>query len=452
MPSFKWQSTLPHPIEQVFKWHTLPGAFERLNPPWRPVKVVHSTGSIEDGNKVVIKLPIIGDFGISWALLHKGYNPPNLFCDEQIRGPFKTWLHSHRFISEDADSTLLLDQIDYELPLVAKPLNYFFKRELKRLFTHRHLVLANDLKQHGKWSDKPRQTILIAGASGFVGTALKAFLSTAGHTVLTLVRRAPQNQREFFWDPAADVLNPETFSGVDAVINLCGDNIASGRWNAKKKILIKDSRVIPTTLLARVIANLSNPPKLFVNASATGFYGDTGDSLVDESSAAGDDFLANVGVAWEEALNPLKDSPCRVVATRIGVVINGAGGALAKMLTPFLMGLGGHLGNGKQYMSWIALQDLLGIFEQILFDDTISGAVNIVSPNPCSNREFTKTLGRVIKRPTLLPVPATILKLALGEMSKLLLASNRVIPGKLITARYNFIYPDLESALRAELG
>lgn len=452
MPTFNWQSSVDHPIQEVFEWHTRAGAFERLNAPWRPVSVIRSSGSIQSGNEVAIKLPVIGKFGIPWVLKHTEYDPPNLFRDEQVSGLFKNWRHSHQFVSESDNSTKLIDHIEYKLPLGGDILAPLVNRELTRLFKHRHQTLARDLELHARWGDKPRKTVLIAGASGFVGRALSAFLSTAGHTVLHLVRRSPNKPNELFWDPASGTLDPQVFNCVDVVINLCGENIASGRWTPQRKKVIESSRVAPTSLLANVVADLKSPPEVFINASGAGFYGDTESRIVDETSGSGDDFLARVSLAWEGALAPLNSSPCRVAQLRIGMVLNGAGGALAKMLPAFICGLGGKLGSGDQYISWIALSDLLGIFEHAIYNAEVSGPINAVAPNPVTNADFTKALGKVLKRPTIIPVPAAILRMALGELSQLLLASNRIVPTKLTDSGYRFTLPKIEGALESEIG
>lgn len=450
--SFHWHTTLPHPINEVFAWHTRPGAFERLNAPWRPVVVEHASGTIASGAQVQIRVPVVAGLGIPWHLQHTAYEPPHLFRDEQTRGPFRSWKHSHIFTAQGDDATTIRDEIEYELPRGASLLNPLFQREFKRLFTHRSAVLAHDLALHARWNLQPRKTILIAGASGFVGRALRAFLETAGHTVRTLVRRTPSHPGESYWDPSNHILDPKVFNDINAVINLCGENIASGRWNTRRKAIIEQSRVHTTHLLAQTIATLPTPPEVFICASGAGYYGDTGDTLVDESHPRGSDFLARVGEAWEAAAAPLSNSACRTVQLRIGMVLNAAGGALAKMIPAFQCGLGGRLGSGQQYISWIGLEDLLGIVEHALYSTDLRGPVNCVSPDPCSNRKFTKTLAKVLHRPAIIPVPTPILEVAFGEMAQLLLTSSRVLPQKLITDGYHFVHQSLEDALRFECG
>lgn len=449
---FQWRSTLPFSREDVFAWHTRPGAFARLNPPWRPVQVVSSSETIAAGAHVTIRLPLVLGLTIPWRLTHTAYEPPTMFRDEQLSGPFRSWRHTHSFLSEHDKETNMLDEIEYQLPTGAGAADLLLQRELKRLFAFRHSILAADLTLHSRWKDKPRQTILIAGASGFIGQALRAFLTTAGHSVRTLVRRSPLHKDEHFWDPRAGILDTSAFAGVTAVINLCGENIATKRWTPKRKIAIEQSRIAPTRLIAQTIAALSQPPQVFISASGAGYYGDTGEVSVNETSPAGSDFLAEVCARWEQEASALQTGGCRTVQLRLGMVLNAAGGALAKMLPPFLCGLGGRLGTGTQYVSWIGLEDLLGIFEHSLFTNTLSGPVNCSAPASCTNHELTTTLGRVLKRPTIIPAPSFALKAIFGEMSTILLSSSRLIPQKLLESGYSFLHSDLEQCLRFECG
>lgn len=450
---FTWKSTIPLPVEEVFNWHTRPGAFDRLNAPWRPVRVIKAPSSLMPGEAALIRLPVAGPISIPWHIKHSHFVPNSEFNDEQIAGPLLSWHHRHRFLPGPTEaSTTMLDEITYELPVYARPFSAFFERELSRLFAFRHARLAADLSLHQRWADKPRKRILIAGASGFIGSALSSFLSTGGHSVFKLVRRKPTNPHERFWDPREGILDPNVFADIDVVINLAGEPLL-GRWTEEKKRNIKESRVVSAELLSRAIAQLSSPPAVAIMASAVGIYGNTRDHLVNESTRAGHDFLADVCKAWETASHPIAESSCRLVHLRIGTVLNAAGGALQKMLPAFSLGLGGPVGSGNQYMSWIALEDLVGVIEHSIYSSTLSGAVNAVTPNPCTNREFTKALGRVLRRPTLIPMPKIVLQSALGEVADaLLLSSTRVEPRSLIQDGYSFLFPHLEAALRFECG
>ena len=255
------------------------------------------------------------------------------------------------------------------------------------------------------------------------------------------------------WDPEAGEIDPGSLEGFDAVVHLAGENIAGGRWNEARKQRILESRVKGTQLLAGALAKLKNPPKVFACASAVGFYGDRGDEALDETSAAGQGFLAEVCQAWEAATKPASEAGIRTVNLRFGVILSGSGGALGKMLPPFQLGAGGRIGGGRQWMSWVALDDVIGAIHHALLTDTVAGPVNVVSPTPMTNAEFTKTLGRVLVRPTIFPMPVFAAKLALGEMAEeLLLAGQRVLPKRLEAADYRFRFNDLEDALRHVLG
>ena len=294
--------------------------------------------------------------------------------------------------------------------------------------------------------------VLITGSSGLVGTALRAFLGRGGHQVRRLLRGASASDDATSWNPADGTFAADAFDGVDAVVHLAGESIAGGRWTAARKTRIRESRVTGTRQLCEALSRLDTPPKTLVAASAIGFYGDRGNELLDESAGPGSGFLPEVCQAWEAAVERARERGIRVVHLRIGIVLSPLGGALAQMLLPFKLGVGGVLDGGDQYMSWIALDDLLGIVLHALTDDSVSGPVNAVAPQAVTNREFTKTLGAVLNRPTILPAPAFALRIALGEMADaLLLASTRVDPAVLRRTDFEFAYPHLENALRQVL-
>ena len=292
--------------------------------------------------------------------------------------------------------------------------------------------------------------IAVTGSNGFIGSALVPLLTTGGHTVIRLVR-APRGGREqeIIWNPPAGASQLSALEGIDAVVHLAGEPIAKGRWTAQKKAQIQESRVQGTRILSEALAKLTKPPKALVTASAIGYYGDRGETILEEHSPQGSGFLAELCRQWEAAANPARQRGIRVVNVRIGVVLSPAGGALKMMLPPFQLGLGGTLGSGRQYMSWIAMDDVLGGILHAATAEKLQGPVNLVSPNPVTNREFTKTLGRVLSRPTIFPVPPFALRLMLGQLAdEALLASARVVPSRLSSAGYAFRYPTLEGALR----
>ena len=292
--------------------------------------------------------------------------------------------------------------------------------------------------------------VLISGSHGLVGSALVKSLAEDAHEVVRLVR----DQRdlaalEIGWDPTHGRINAQQLEGLDAVVHLAGESIASGRWTEEKKRAIRDSRVKGTRLLSETIAQLSRPPAVFLSASAIGYYGNRGDEVLTETSRPGNDFLASVCVEWEEATRPAAEKGIRTVNTRFGIILDRDGGALAKMLTPFRMGIGGRIGDGRQWMSWIALDDVVNALKFLLRDSAVRGPVNVVAAHPVTNAEFTKTLGRVLSRPTFFPVPAFGARLAFGEMADaLLLSSQRVEPGVLADRGFAPYWPSLEPALR----
>ena len=287
--------------------------------------------------------------------------------------------------------------------------------------------------------------ILVSGSHGLVGKALINSLTSDGHEIVRLVRGKPAGAVEIEWRPNEGRLDAAALEGLDAVVHLAGESIASGRWTGEKKRAIRDSRVKGTALLSDALARLSRPPSVFVSASAIGYYGNRGDELLTEQSAPGDDFLANVCVEWENATIPAIEKGIRTAHARFGIILDAKEGALAKMLTPFRMGVGGRIGNGKQWMSWIAIDDVVNGLKFVISDQTTSGPVNFVAPNPVTNAEFTKTLGRVLSKPTLFPMPEFGVRLAFGEMGDaLLLSSQKVKPGVL----KEFNWPTLEAALR----
>jgi len=285
-----------------------------------------------------------------------------------------------------------------------------------------------------------------------IGSALVDFLTERGCSVRRLVRSRPQGD-DILWAPSHGQIDLENAGEIEAIIHLAGENIASGRWNKTRKARIADSRIDGTDLLAAEIARMSRPPKLLISASAVGYYGHQGDRVIDENQPRGSGFLSDVASDWESAAGPAVDAGLRVVFLRLGLVLSPSGGALKMMLGPFRWGLGGVIGSGRQYMSWIDLDDVLGIIGLVLDDSSISGPVNVVSPQAVTNREFTKTLGRVLARPTLGRMPAFAARLIFGQMAdELLLRGARVTPKVLCDAEYQFQRPQLEDALRNVLN
>lgn len=451
------RSRIEAPAEAVFRWHARPGALQRLTPPWERAELVEQTGGIDQpGSRVAVRLRL-GPFSRLWVAEHRDYVEGRSFKDVLVHGPFARWEHTHS-VEPDGDSACFLeDRIEYELPL--GPLGKLVagrsvRERLRRMFAYRHRVTAQDvtaptLRGEGGAAMK----VLVSGASGLVGSALVPILTTSGHEVVRLVRSEPRpGEAEVRWDPAAGHIDRDGLAGIDAVVHLAGETLM-GRWTSAKKQRIRDSRAKGTRLLAETLASLEQPPGVFVSASAVGYYGDRGEDELTEENPPGAGFLAEVCREWEAATQPAADKGIRVVNLRSGVVLSPAGGALAQLLLPFRLGLGGRVGSGNQYMSWIALDDEIGAIHHALMTDSLQGPVNLVSPNPVTNREFTKTLGRVLGRPTIFPLPAFAARLVLGEMAdELLLASQRARPGRLQATGFQSRFPELEVALRHLLG
>jgi uncharacterized protein (TIGR01777 family) len=442
--------------DEVFAWHARPGAFERLTPPWSPVEVAGRTGGIEDGAEVRLRVPL-GPLRIDWVARHDGYRSGRQFRDVQTSGPFARWEHTHRIEPDGDRACHLEDTIEYALPLapLSMPIGGgMVRRMLGALFEFRHRRTVLDMKAHATYTGPPL-SVVVSGASGLIGSSLLPFLTTGGHRVVPMVRsvRSSGGAPGVRWDPAAKVIDRTGLERVDAVVHLAGESIASGRWTPERKARIRSSRVDGTRLLCETLATLDARPRVLVCASAIGFYGDRGDATLDESTPRGRGFLADVCAEWEAATAPARAAGIRVVHLRFGVVLTPAGGALQRMLLPFRLGAGGVVGSGEQYMSWIAIDDAVGAIHHALVTPALEGPVNAVAPTAATNREFTRALGRVLRRPTIVPMPAVMARLAFGEMADaLLLASTRVVPRRLSESGYAFREPDLDTALAHLLG
>jgi hypothetical protein len=444
--------------DALYQWHMRPGAFERLLPPWEDVRVLERQGEpSEPGFRVVLSVPL-GPVSKRWVAEHRDVEPGRMFRDVQIEGPFARWEHTHRF-QKSGSGSLLEDEVLFDLPFAGLGRALGGKtaiRTLERLFRYRHETTVSDIETHRRYPALPRMKVLMTGSSGLVGNALRSFLTTGGHEVVRLVRRdqgrtTASDSR--VWDPLGEVIDPAHFDAVDAVVHLAGENIASGRWTRARKDRIRESRVRGTRLLSESMAKLVDKPKVLLSASAIGFYGDRGAQTLDEAASQGGGFLASVCQEWERATEPAERAGIRVVRLRAGIVLTPKGGALQRMLLPFRLGLGGRIGSGDSFMSWITLDEMAAVALHALATETLEGPVNAVSPSPVTNRELTSTLGRVLKRPAILPVPDFAIRTALGEMAdELLLSSAQVTPRKLLESGYRFRYPDLEGALRHVLG
>lgn len=454
MSEYRRSSIINAPRNTLFSWHTSPGAFQRLAPPWQPTVVVGTTGRPpEPGAEVRLRVKV-GPVWRRWTAVHGDWAPGEWFTDRQVRGPFASWHHTHRFDAKDDQTTRLSDIVDYTLPLgrASSIGRSYARNSIDRMFEYRHRVTASDIAWHQHYRVTPIR-VAMTGSTGLVGSALTAFLRGGDHQVTQLCRRPTAGPDTSVWNTDSQTWPVSAFDGVDAVVHLAGENIAGGRWTTARKRRIRDSRVDGTRRLCETLAALPSPPATLVTASAIGVYGDRSDEPVDESSAPGVGFLPEVCQAWEAATAPARDRGIRVVHLRLGIVLTPAGGALKRLVLPFTLGVGGVVGTGDQSMSWIALDDVLGSVLHVLADDTVVGPVNVVAPTPVTNRVFTKTLGRVLRRPTALPVPSRALRVLLGEMADgLLLTGASVEPTRLTRSGFRFAYPALENALRHLLG
>lgn len=455
MAIFQRSHRLPHQPAEVFAWHMRPGALERLLPPWENVRIVAREGGIADGGTVTVRAGP-GPLKLKWTVRHTGYEEGALFRDEQVRGPFNHWVHTHRFSSDGNGGCRVEDEIDWSPPLNvdAAPFVRRIERTFERSFAFRYQRLANDLALHRRYRQRRPLTVAISGSSGFLGRNLRHFLATGGHRVLRLVRsRAKAIGGAVHWDPRRREVDHAGLEGVDAIVHLAGEPLLGGRWSGAKKLAILQSRRDGTECIARAAARLSPPPRVLVCASAVGYYGNRGDEKLTEQSRAGRGFLAEVCREWELAAAPARRAGIRVVHLRQGVALSPDGGALQLMLPAFRAGAGGRLGSGRQFLPWIGLDDTLGLILHAIATPDIHGPINVTAPFPVTNATFTSTLGRVLRRPTLLPVPALALHALMGEMGRtVLLSGQRAVPAKAEQSGYEFLHPSIEEALRFGLG
>ncbi len=455
MPTRTFETDLPTAPAELFAWHSRPGAFERLRPPWQQM-AVERAAPVENGTRSILRLKK-GPFWLRWVAEHRHVVEGNGFTDVQVSGPFSEWIHEHRFVPTTEGGSKLVDHIDYTLPgglLGRWVAGRSVARDLEATFAYRHATTARDLVRHSGFDSPTGLRVALTGANGLVGSQLRSFLSTGGHTPIPLKRSLEAlPPGEPAWNVTDGLLHPAEMEPVDAVVHLAGENIAGGRWTTDRKAAIRDSRVDGTRNLVRSFEQMSSRPRTLVCASAVGFYGSRGEELLHEDSTSGSGFLADTCREWETAALEAENLGIRVVLVRFGIVLSPSGGALAKMLPPFRLGGGGVLGNGRQYMSWVSIDDAVGAIHHALLDDQLRGPVNVTAPRPATNREFTQALGRVLRRPTIFPLPAFGARAIFGEMAdEMLLSSARVSPAELERRGFRFDDTDLEQTLARLLG
>ncbi len=455
MPRLAYERELPFPVDRVWDWHMRPGALERLTPPWEDVRVVGREGEIGDGGTVHVRVRR-GPLKVDFKLRHTEFEPGRLFTDEQIAGPMGSWVHRHEFEPRGGGACLVRDRIAYDPPLGAAAAvlaGSAIEGEIRRLLRFRDRRLALDLARHAAY-DGPPLKVAVTGASGFVGSALRHFLAAGGHEVLPVVRRRPNRElREVYWDPMERKIEGKRLEGVDAVVHLAGESLSRGRWTPAKKRAIWKSRVVGTRVLAETLNRLRNPPRVLVSSSAVGYYGNRGSERLVESSRPGSGFLADLCREWETEAFRAGRSGARVVVLRTGLALSPAGGALGTMLLPFKLGIGGRLGPGRQYVSWIDHDDLVALVFHALVTPSLSGPVNATAPHPVTNATFATKLGRALRRPTLLPVPSLAVRGIFGEMGgALLLDGARAFPEAATRSGFRFDFEGVGESLAFQLG
>ena len=448
---FEYTSGFPFSSKEVFDWHKNESAFQRLSPPWDEVRIVERINGIEKGARTIIDVKI-WPIWKRWIAEHTDYKEGCSFTDTQITGPFAFWQHQHIVSPLTHCTSSLTDHIEYTLPLGFLGRIFggaMIRQKLQKMFRYRHAIMHADLEDSIVAKESPIKKVVVIGASGFVGTNLCAYLDSIGLSVKKVGRKKDGCKNSAYWDPAKSDPDPEIFENEDAVVHLAGESIAEGIWTKAKKSRIRDSRVLSTRSLSKVLSTLKNPPKVLLCASGTGIYGDRKDELLDENSPHGSGFLSEVAADWEGATESATKSGIRVVNMRFGIVLSPAGGALKELLIPFKMRMGAYWGKASSaFMSWIAMDDLLGAIRFCMQNEKISGPVNFVAPNPVTNYDFICGLEQVFKQKAFIPVPAFLLKLLMGQKAKdLLLSSTRVYPKKLLEHQYKFRFPKIENAL-----
>lgn len=458
MPSkskFRFRSLINRSVEDVFNWHLRPRMLERCLPPWEDIRVLSSAGRPDHlGSKIAIDGKTIGPFRSKIEMQYTHYVANESFKALQTTGFFSNYEYETIITPQSSHTCEMIDQFEFthDYPKIASFfINRSFRERLSRILVYKHEMIDHDLTLLEKYPFQQPLKVLISGSHGLIGKNLSHFLEFAGHDVWHLSRsQSKQGEQTIVWDPYAPPAGVELFEGFDAVIHLAGENIAKGRWTKKKKEQILESRSKGTETLVEILKKLKRPPKIYINASAVGYYGNRGSDVVNEESQAGEAlFISEVCEHWERASRELEERGVRVVQSRFGVVLSSAGGALKQMLLPFKWGLGGKLGHGHQYISWVSIDDVIGALYHIMMTQALTGPVNIVSPQPVMNMVFCKKLAKRLKRWIGPPLPEFVVHLLFGQKGEeLLLTSTRVEPLRLLETGYTFLYPNLSQALQ----
>ncbi|MEE1650681.1 TIGR01777 family oxidoreductase [Brachybacterium sp. J144] len=451
----------------VLAWYDRPGALVRLTPPGLASVEDPSVGGMRDGRLVGARLgpPLLpAPLRPHWLLRHVESDPAGHFVDQQVRGPWRTWRHEHRLEVDTLSGgdgapdggvaggagTAIRDSIEFELPRHLERLAPVAESQIRRLLAFRARQLRDDLAFHARWRDLPRRTIAITGSSGLIGTQLAALLETGGHTVRRMVRGSGAGPGEISWDPRAGELDPAELEGVDVVVNLAGRSIGT-RWTPAARREIRDSRVHGTALIARTLAGMRDGPSALVQASAIGLYGPRRPGeLLTESDPGGEGFLADLVRDWEGSSRTAEEAGLRVAHVRTGLALSDGGGSLLPQLPLFLTGMGGRLTDGKAMTSWISLDDIVRVFAHAALSAQVSGPLNGVAPHAVTAGEFARTLGEVLHRPALVPVPPFGPRLALGAAAadELIHVDQHVSSARLEDSGFVPAHARLEDALR----
>jgi uncharacterized protein len=432
------RSSMPAGARTVFDWHRRPGALARLNPPFDSVEVLEHADDLSPGGRTVLRIHL-GPIPRRWVATTTAVENGVSFSDRQLSGPFAAWDHTHRVVPDGPERSWLEDVLSYRLPfgqLGRLAASRAVRAKLESLFAYRHALVAADLARH-RALPGPGLRVGVSGSHGLIGTALTDFLTTGGHNVERLPRHAPA---------------PQALEGLDAVVHLAGASVGK-RWSNARKVEIRRSRVESTASLVEAMRRCSRPPPVLLSASAIGIYGDRGSDALDETSALGSGFLADVCRGWEAAALGAESFGARVVLLRTGLVLSPNGGALQKLVPVFRACLGGRVGPGTQVYSWVALEDVVGAIHFALRTPTVRGPLNLTAPEAATNGAFTQALGEVLHRPTPAPFPSAAVRAIFGEMGReTLLASARVTPRALLESGFTFRWPGLGGALRFCLG
>lgn len=446
-------------VEDVFEYHTREGALERLIPPWSLLRILKSNNDIKNGSITTLRLTL-GPIGIKWIAQHLGYVQNQQFQDRMIKGPFRYWIHTHSFIPDEFNYCIMQDRIDYSLPLGMRNSNFvnnLIRNNLNQLFHYRHRVLKNDINLWKLVRNNRGKKILITGSTGLIGSTLVPYLRTVGEHHVTRMTRPLSNQNHndpniVEWDPDQDKIDIDKMEGYDIVIHLSGENIF-GRWSDSKKRKMMASRINSTKLLCNSLTYLKTPPSTLICASAVGFYGNQGNSVLTEETSPGLGFLSDLCQKWEEASESVKSIGTRVINARFGMVLTPKGGILQKLVGPAVLKIGLQMGDENQYISWVSIEDVIGSILYSIGDSSIKGPVNVVSPNPIKMSEFMDIISSVLNNRFKITLTKKALKLVFGEFADYVVSSSSfVIPKKLSSISYSFINTDLEDTIRFLLG